>query len=64
MTWMLWLQGSTVDRQASDKEKAKDLPTYKDNDFINDGINIHVGAETKDRLLETLQADTDVSIPS
>lgn len=53
------LKGSTVDRQASDKEKAKELPTYKDNDFINDGIHIHVGAEAKDRLIETLQADTD-----
>ncbi|KOX74345.1 Phosphatidylinositol 5-phosphate 4-kinase type-2 beta [Melipona quadrifasciata] len=28
------LKGSTVDREASDKEKEKDLPTYKDNDFF------------------------------
>lgn len=57
----LSLQGSTVDRQASEKEKSKDLPTYKDNDFMNDGMDIHIGAEAKDRILLTIQADIDVS---
>ncbi|CAG0881115.1 unnamed protein product [Darwinula stevensoni] len=53
------LKGSTVDREASDKEKEKDLPTLKDNDFVNEGMKIHIGQEAKDKLLETLQADTD-----
>ncbi|CAH1789905.1 unnamed protein product [Owenia fusiformis] len=51
------LKGSTVQRQASDKEKAKDLPTYKDNDFVSDGIAINVGPEAKEKLLEILSAD-------
>lgn len=53
-------QGSTVDRQASEKEKSKDLPTYKDNDFVNDGMDIIVGDEAKEKLLAMLQADIDV----
>uniref|UniRef100_A0A671N859 Phosphatidylinositol 5-phosphate 4-kinase type-2 alpha n=1 Tax=Sinocyclocheilus anshuiensis TaxID=1608454 RepID=A0A671N859_9TELE len=39
------LKGSTVAREASDKEKAKELPTYKDNDFINDGQKIYIDEE-------------------
>ena len=58
---MLSYQGSTVARQASDKEKQKELPTYKDNDFINDGVMIHIGKEAKERLEMTLKADVDVS---
>jgi len=51
------LKGSTVARQASDKEKAKDLPTYKDNDFVNDGIVINIGADAKSKLISTIEAD-------
>ncbi|VVC98482.1 unnamed protein product [Leptidea sinapis] len=32
------LKGSTVDREASEKELEKDLPTLKDNDFIKQGF--------------------------
>ncbi|XP_046567409.1 phosphatidylinositol 5-phosphate 4-kinase type-2 alpha-like, partial [Haliotis rubra] len=53
------LKGSTVDRQASDKERVchleksipglhlgkKSLPTLKDVDFVNDGVTIQVGQE-------------------
>ncbi|ELU08768.1 hypothetical protein CAPTEDRAFT_144687 [Capitella teleta] len=53
------LKGSTVDRQASEKEKSKDLPTFKDNDFVNDGMDIHIGADAKDKLMATLNADID-----
>ncbi|CAI9728724.1 phosphatidylinositol 5-phosphate 4-kinase type-2 alpha-like [Octopus vulgaris] len=53
------LKGSTVDRQASDKEKAKDLPTLKDNDFVNDGVIIHIGAAEKDIFMKKLNADTE-----
>ena len=54
------LKGSTVDREASDKEKEKDLPTFKDNDFIKDGTKVVIGEEAKERLMETLTADVEV----
>ncbi|KAG8139827.1 putative Phosphatidylinositol 5-phosphate 4-kinase type-2 beta isoform X1 protein [Naja naja] len=41
------LKGSTVAREASDKEKAKDLPTFKDNDFLNEGQKLHFLAQLK-----------------
>ncbi|ESN98521.1 hypothetical protein HELRODRAFT_84464 [Helobdella robusta] len=53
------LKGSTVSRQASDKEKSKDLPTLKDNDFLSDRRIIQVGQEKRDKLLTTLKADTE-----
>ena len=37
------LKGSTVDREASDKELEKSLPTYKDNDFIKQKVKIQIG---------------------
>jgi 1-phosphatidylinositol-5-phosphate 4-kinase len=54
------LKGSTVARSASEKEKAKDLPTYKDKDFIGDALKIHIGEEAKKQLMEKLKKDTDV----
>jgi len=51
------LKGSTVDREASDKERGKDLPTLKDNDFLKDGGRISIGDEAKEKLMETLSAD-------
>ena len=60
--WLLCLlQGSTIDRAASDKEKSKELPTYKDVDLINDDVKISIGELAKEEFLETLQADVDVS---
>ncbi|XP_071743962.1 phosphatidylinositol 5-phosphate 4-kinase type-2 alpha [Lepeophtheirus salmonis] len=53
------LKGSTVDREASQKEREKDSPTFKDNDFLSDGVKIHIGDEAKNLLLETLTADVD-----
>lgn len=55
------LKGSTVDREASDKEKGKDLPTLKDNDFLKHGGRIYIGEEAKEKLMETLSADIGVS---
>lgn len=55
------LKGSTVDREASDKELDKNLPTFKDNDFINQGIRLLVGEQSKTRLMDTLSADVNVS---
>ncbi|GLD54860.1 phosphatidylinositol 5-phosphate 4-kinase type-2 alpha isoform X2 [Lates japonicus] len=87
--------GSTVAREASDKEKqppppedvpprpksgnvqqrlqtlriatrfycamkhAKELPTYKDNDFINDGQKIYIDEENKKMFLEKLRKDVE-----
>jgi len=53
------LKGSRVDRQASNKEKAKDLPTFKDNDFVSEGMMIQIGVELKEKLLKTLRSDVD-----
>uniref|UniRef100_A0AAY5F5J7 Phosphatidylinositol 5-phosphate 4-kinase type-2 alpha n=1 Tax=Electrophorus electricus TaxID=8005 RepID=A0AAY5F5J7_ELEEL len=55
------LKGSTVAREASDKEKAKDLPTYKDNDFINDGQKIYIDEENKKIFLDKLRKDVEVN---
>jgi len=51
------LKGSTVDREASEKEREKVAPTFKDNDFLNDGVKICIGEEAKAKLVETLAAD-------
>lgn len=53
------LKGSTVDREASEKELEKDLPTLKDNDFIKQGVRIDIGDAAKEKLLETLTADVE-----
>lgn len=55
------LKGSTVDREASDKELEKNLPTLKDNDFIKQKIRICIGDEAKQKLVEVLNADTNVT---
>jgi len=59
---LLLTQGSVVDRHASEKEKTKDLPTYKDKDFLGDGRVLCVGPEARQTLLQVFQADTDVII--
>lgn len=41
------LKGSTVDREASEKELEKHLPTYKDNDFIKQKVKLEIGDEPK-----------------
>ena len=59
---LLVMQGSVVDRHASEKEKAKDLPTYKDKDFLGDGRVLCIGSDIRQNLLNVFQADTDVTI--
>lgn len=41
--------------------KAKELPTYKDNDFINDGQKIYIDEENKKIFLEKLRKDVEVT---
>ena len=55
-------QGSVVDRHASEKEKLKDLPTYKDKDFLSNRRVLCVGSEVRQKLLSVFQADTEVII--
>ena len=52
-------KGSTVATEASDKEKAQDLPTFKDNDFLNEGQKLHVGEESEKNFLEKLRRDIE-----
>lgn len=52
------LKGSTVDREASEKEKSLDIPLYKDNDFIRDGVHIYADEDWKRKFMEMLEADT------
>lgn len=54
-----FFQGSTVQRQASEKEKAKALPILKDNDFLEDNNKLYLQADAKDQLIVLLKSDTD-----
>ncbi|XP_035244489.1 phosphatidylinositol 5-phosphate 4-kinase type-2 gamma-like isoform X1 [Anguilla anguilla] len=53
------LKGSLVSREASDKEKVKELPTYKDVDFRNNLQKVYVSEEEKDRVMEKLSRDVE-----
>ncbi|KAF5901083.1 phosphatidylinositol 5-phosphate 4-kinase type-2 gamma, partial [Clarias magur] len=53
------LKGSLVSREASDKEKEKYLPTYKDMDFRNNMQRIYISDEDKEKLMEKLNRDVD-----
>lgn len=52
------LKGSTVDREASEKERTKPNPTFKDNDFVKDNVKLYVKPEDKQRIMEMLEADS------
>ena len=41
--------------------QAKELPTFKDNDFVNDGAVINVGPEEKEKVMQMLQKDVEVN---
>jgi len=57
---MLHAQGSTVEREASEKERAKLSPTLKDVDFINSGAALYVDENDKMKLMSALTSDTQV----
>ena len=46
-----------MDREASEKEREKSLPTLKDNDFVKDNIKLYVRTEDRLRLMEMLEKD-------
>ncbi|XP_039112103.1 phosphatidylinositol 5-phosphate 4-kinase type-2 gamma isoform X1 [Hyaena hyaena] len=53
------LKGSLVSREASDKEKVKELPTLKDMDFLNKNQKVYIGEEEKKVFLEKLKRDVE-----
>ncbi|KAM9859396.1 phosphatidylinositol 5-phosphate 4-kinase type-2 gamma-like [Aulostomus maculatus] len=53
------LKGSLVSREASFKEKVKELPTYKDVDFRNNMQKVYVCDEEKERILDKLNRDLE-----
>ncbi|XP_055365029.1 phosphatidylinositol 5-phosphate 4-kinase type-2 gamma-like isoform X3 [Betta splendens] len=53
------LKGSLVSREASFKEKVKELPTYKDTDFRNKMQKVYVSGEEKSKVMEKLNRDID-----
>ncbi|KAJ1346092.1 hypothetical protein KIN20_000779 [Parelaphostrongylus tenuis] len=52
------LKGSTVARAASEKEKTREVPTLKDNDFLEMNEKLNLPDETRHQLLEMLASDT------
>ncbi|XP_044078868.1 phosphatidylinositol 5-phosphate 4-kinase type-2 gamma isoform X2 [Siniperca chuatsi] len=52
------LKGSLVSREASFKEKVKELPTYKDVDFRNNMQKVYVSDEEKEKIMDKLTRDT------
>uniref|UniRef100_A0A7N8XQH5 Phosphatidylinositol 5-phosphate 4-kinase type-2 gamma n=1 Tax=Mastacembelus armatus TaxID=205130 RepID=A0A7N8XQH5_9TELE len=54
------LKGSLVAREASDKEKGKELPTFKDMDFRNNMQKVYISEEQKEKLMEKLNRDVEV----
>ncbi|XP_078545095.1 phosphatidylinositol 5-phosphate 4-kinase type-2 gamma [Lissotriton helveticus] len=53
------LKGSLVSREASDKEKVKELPTLKDMDFLNTSQKVYVTEEQKKAFMEKLKRDVE-----
>uniref|UniRef100_A0A665UGJ5 Phosphatidylinositol 5-phosphate 4-kinase type-2 gamma n=2 Tax=Echeneis naucrates TaxID=173247 RepID=A0A665UGJ5_ECHNA len=53
------LKGSLVAREASDKERGKELPTFKDVDFRNNMQKVYVTEEQKEKFMEKLNRDVE-----
>ncbi|KAI4826785.1 hypothetical protein KUCAC02_030218 [Chaenocephalus aceratus] len=53
------LKGSLVSREASFKEKVKELPTYKDVDFRNKMQKVYVSAEEREKIMDKLNRDIE-----
>ncbi|XP_050839906.1 phosphatidylinositol 5-phosphate 4-kinase type-2 gamma isoform X27 [Serinus canaria] len=53
------LKGSLVDREASDKEKGKELPTLKDVDFLNKNEKVFVEEEQQRDFMDKLKRDVE-----
>lgn len=53
------LKGSLVSREASDKEKVKELPTLKDIDFLNVNQKLFVERAEKAQFMEKMRRDVE-----
>lgn len=53
------LKGTAVEREATIKEKTKELPTLKDADFLQDGCKLYIGPEKREKILSMLNADVE-----
>ncbi|KAI3389776.1 hypothetical protein SNEBB_002477 [Seison nebaliae] len=53
------IKGSTISRTASDRERKKEQPVYKDNDFVNASENIYIDEIEKKKLLMKLKNDVE-----
>ncbi|XP_060898688.1 phosphatidylinositol 5-phosphate 4-kinase type-2 gamma-like [Labrus mixtus] len=53
------LKGSGMSREASFKEKVKELPTYKDVDFRNNMQKVYVSDEEKEKIMDKLNRDIE-----
>lgn len=51
---------ASLTRYLCGSSQAKDLPTFKDNDFLNEGQKLRVGEESKKNFLEKLKRDVEV----
>ena len=46
-----------MDREASEKERSKPHPVFKDLDFVKDNIKLYIKPEDKQKTMEMLEAD-------
>ncbi|XP_041834190.1 phosphatidylinositol 5-phosphate 4-kinase type-2 gamma-like [Melanotaenia boesemani] len=53
------LKGSPLSREASFKERVKELPTYKDTDFRNNMQKVYVSDEEKEKIMDKLNRDIE-----
>ncbi|XP_072105964.1 phosphatidylinositol 5-phosphate 4-kinase type-2 gamma-like isoform X1 [Mobula birostris] len=53
------LKGSLVSREASDKEKVKELPTLKDVDFLNLNQKVYIDQADKKLFMDKLRRDVE-----
>lgn len=49
-----------MQREASEKEKNKEFPTFKDNDFVKDNVKIYMDNEAREEFLQKLKRDVEV----
>ena len=59
-SFKIFFKGSTVQRQASEKEKSKQLPTLKDNDFLEENYKLMLPGDAKSQLMKLLKSDTGI----